>query len=65
MFKAASLWNPVLDITYMVNSTDIPDWCFACCEGKDMDFTALTAEAKVTLFNRSPMAYAQNVTTPA
>ena len=65
MWKAASLWNPVLDMTYMVNSTDIPDWIFACCGVEELDFNALTPERKVNFFNRSPMAYMQNVTTPA
>jgi acylaminoacyl-peptidase len=30
MWAAAALWNPVLDMTYMLQSTDIPDWIFAC-----------------------------------
>lgn len=31
MWCAAGLWNAVLDMSYMVQSTDIPDWIFACC----------------------------------
>lgn len=65
MWKAASLWNPVLDMTYMVNSTDIPDWIFACCGSEELDFAALSVEQKVNFFNKSPMAYVQNVTTPS
>ena len=65
MWKAASLWNPVLDMTYMVNSTDIPDWIYACCSSEGMDFASLSAERKVEFFNRSPMAHVQNVKTPA
>lgn len=57
MWKAASLWNPVLDMTYMVNSTDIPDWIFACCGSEEINFSTMTVEQKVNFFNRSPMAY--------
>jgi len=57
MWKAASLWNPVLDMTFMVNSTDIPDWVFACCGDEEIDYTSLNPERKVNFFNRSPMAY--------
>ena len=64
MWKAASLWNPVLDMTYMVNSTDIPDWIFACNGSEELDFAGLTVEQKVNFFKRSPMAYVQNVVTP-
>jgi acylaminoacyl-peptidase len=31
LWAAAGLWNAVLDMSYMVCSTDIPDWIFACC----------------------------------
>ncbi len=30
LFKSAAVRNPVLDMSYMVVSTDIPDWIFAC-----------------------------------
>ena len=65
MWKAASLWNPVLDMTYMVNSTDIPDWIFACCGDEEIDFGKLTVEQKVNFFQRSPMSTVSNVVTPA
>ena len=38
LFSAASLWNPVLDMTYMLSSTDIPDWIYACCKNTEIDF---------------------------
>jgi len=31
LFKVAILWNPVINMSYMITSTDIPDWNFACC----------------------------------
>ena len=50
MWKAASMRNPVLDMTYMVNSTDIPDWIYACCGSEVMDFAALSVEHKINFF---------------
>jgi len=32
IYKAASLWNPVLNMSFMVQSTDIPDWIQACVQ---------------------------------
>ena len=57
MWKAASLWNAVLDTSYMVNATDIPDWVYACCGTEDIDFAAMSVEHKINFFNKSPMAY--------
>ena len=31
IWAAAGLWNAVLDMSYMVQVTDIPDWIFSCC----------------------------------
>ena len=28
LWASACLWNAVLDMTYMVSSTDIPDWIY-------------------------------------
>ncbi len=65
MWKAASLRNPVLDMNYMLNSTDIPDWIFACCGKEEFDFAANTPEKMENFFNRSPMARVRDVVTPA
>ena len=65
MWKAASLRNPVLDMTYMLNSTDRPDRIFACCGKDEYDFATLTVEKKLNFFNRSPMAHVREVITPA
>ena len=61
MWKAASFRNPVVDMTYMVTSSDIPDWIYACCGSEEMDFANMTVERKVNFFNRSPIASVQNV----
>jgi acylaminoacyl-peptidase len=45
IWGAACLWNPVLNMTYMVTITDIPDWIFACTKKTEIDFAnGLTAE---------------------
>lgn len=36
LWCAAGLWNAVLDMTYMVQSTDIPDWIFACVLNREL-----------------------------
>lgn len=38
MFKAAVLWNPVINMSYMVSSTDIPDWIYSCCLDNDLEY---------------------------
>lgn len=43
MWAASALWNPVLDMTYMLQSTDIPDWIYACSQNKELtDFSSIT-----------------------
>ena len=42
MWKAAVLWNAVLDMNYMVASTDIPDWILACTKNEEINFANLT-----------------------
>jgi acylaminoacyl-peptidase len=38
LWKAAILWNPVINMSYMVSSTDIPDWIYACSLNEDMNY---------------------------
>jgi acylaminoacyl-peptidase len=57
MWAAAALWNPVLDMTYMLQSTDIPDWIYACCYNKELsDFSCYTSQDSQQFFNRSPIS---------
>ena len=54
LFKAACLWNPVLNMNYMAASTDIPDWITACTEDKMHDWnTELPVDL---LHSRSPIS---------
>eukprot|EP00347_Sterkiella_histriomuscorum_P007160 403350033 len=64
LYKAAVLWNPVLNMSYMYAATDIPDWIYACCLNKDLSYQ-VTAEDNTVFFNRSPVSVAKNVTTPS
>ena len=66
MWAAASLWNAVLDMTYMVASTDIPDWIFAVTQNRELDdFSAMTVDDNKLFYQRSPISQVANVTTPA
>ena len=65
LWSAAILWNPVLNMAYMLNMTDIPDWIYACCFKKELSFTDLNPEQNAALFSKSPMSVVKNVTTPS
>ena len=66
LWAAASLWNGVLDMSYMIASTDIPDWIYACCKNQDMDnFGQYTVEDNQEFFLKSPISVIKNVKTPS
>ncbi len=64
LFRTSVLWNPVINMSYMFSSTDIPDWILACCLNKDWTYK-VTSEDNKTFFEKSPISVVQNVTTPA
>ena len=64
LWRAAVLWNPVINMSYMYSSTDIPDWILACCLNKDMSYKVSSADNKV-FFDKSPISVVSNVTTPS
>ncbi len=64
LFKAAILWNPVLNMSYMYSSTDIPDWIIACCLNKDFNYKVTSEDNKV-FWDRSPISVVNNVKTPS
>lgn len=53
MFKAAVLWNPVINLSSVFVSNEIPDWATACCLNKDLDYV-LTPEENTIMYNKSP-----------
>ena len=66
MWAAAGIWNAVLDMSYMITSSDIPDWMYACVKNETFDdFSTYTVEDNKAFFNASPISQVANVTTPA
>jgi acylaminoacyl-peptidase len=64
LFRAAVLWNPVINMSYMYSSTDIPDWILACCLNKDWSYRVTSEDNKV-FFDKSPISVVHNVKTPS
>ena len=55
LWSAAALWNPVLNMEYMVVATDIPDWIYACNKNEEMRWEGVhTAEEAALFYSRSP-----------
>ena len=50
LWAAAALRNPVLNMSYMINATDIPDWIYACCLKQEFKFSELKAEENTIFF---------------
>jgi acylaminoacyl-peptidase len=64
LFNAAILWNPVIHIPFMLNSSDIPDWNYAYSTGKELSYIP-TEEENAEMFKRSPFSVVKNVKTPS
>lgn len=66
LWAAACIWNGVLDMAYMVTSTDIPDWIYACCLKKDFNFFKedYSSELGKAFIDKSPISVVRNVKTP-
>jgi len=60
VFKAAVLWNPVINQSYMVAQTDIPDWVYACNLNEEHRYE-ITSEENKLFFDRSPISVVNNV----
>lgn len=65
LWAAAVLWNPVLNMSYMMQASDIPDWMYACCLKQELTFAGLTSDDNTAFFNKSPMSVIKNVKTPS
>ena len=63
-YYAAVMRNPVIDMSTMVGSTDIPDWCHV--ESGIPPFTAMppSAENLVAMQRMSPISHAHKITSP-
>jgi acylaminoacyl-peptidase len=64
LIKAAVLWNPVINMTYMYPSSDIPDWIYSCCLNKDFSYLA-TPEENTVFYEKSPYSVIKNAKAPA
>ena len=64
LYKSAVLWNPVINMSYMYSSTDIPDWILSCCLNKDWTHKVTSEDNKV-FFDKSPISVVANVKTPS
>ena len=64
LFRVAVLWNPVINMSYMYSSTDIPDWILACCLNKEWTYK-ITSEDNKVFFEKSPISVVGNVKTPS
>ncbi|KAG6574947.1 Acylamino-acid-releasing enzyme, partial [Cucurbita argyrosperma subsp. sororia] len=66
-FVAAAARNPVCNLALMVGTSDIPDWCYVECygrEGKNYFTEAPSAEHLIHLYHMSPIRHVSNVKTP-
>jgi len=64
LWAAAASRNPVLNMSFMLSSTDIPDWMYACVLNKSMTFAELSSAQNKAFFDRSPINLIKNVKTP-
>ncbi|XP_072978662.1 acylamino-acid-releasing enzyme 1 [Typha angustifolia] len=66
-FVVAAARNPVCNISLMVGTTDIPDWCYveACgTEGKNYFTESPSAEYLTLFYEMSPISHISKVKTP-
>lgn len=67
LFRAAALWNPVIDVGAMLGATDIPEWCAAEGLGRGWRFGGaggvwpLSPADAAALFEASPISVVGNV----
>ena len=58
--------NPVVDISFLVQTTDFPDWCWLETFGDDSYFTRVVDEqVAAKMFSMSPFKHVSRVKTPS
>lgn len=63
-FVVAAVRNPVCNLSLMLGTTDIPDWCYVEAfgsEGKNYFSEAPSAEYLSLLYNKSPISHLPKV----
>lgn len=66
-FTAAAVRNPVCNLTQMLGTSDIPDWCYIetfGTEGKNFFSEAISDEHLTLFHNKSPISHLSKVKTP-
>lgn len=66
-FVAAAVRNPVCNLSLMVGTTDIPDWCYVGAygsKGKSIFTGAPSAEHLAVLHGKSPISHVSKVKAP-
>nr|XP_019709014.1 acylamino-acid-releasing enzyme 1 isoform X1 [Elaeis guineensis] len=66
-FVVAAVRNPVCNLSLMLGTTDIPDWCYVEAfgsEGKDYFSEAPSAEYLKLFYNKSPISHLSKVKAP-
>ncbi|XP_003573923.1 acylamino-acid-releasing enzyme 1 isoform X1 [Brachypodium distachyon] len=66
-FVAAAARNPVCNLSLMVGTTDIPEWCFLEMygkEGKNCFTESPSAETLAQFYEKSPISHISKVKTP-
>lgn len=67
-FVAACVRNPVCNLSLMVGTTDIPDWCFVEAygsKGKTFFTEAPSMEHLSVLYSKSPISHLSKVRLPS
>ena len=64
LFKVGCLWNPVLNMSYMVQATDITDWIVSCNQNRQFDSMVYNEKDNDCFFQKSPFSVVQNVSCP-
>lgn len=54
LFKASIILNPVTNIPFMMNITDIPEWSTSCALNKEYSWD-LNGDDYKEMFDKSPM----------
>jgi acylaminoacyl-peptidase len=65
MWTAASLWNPVINMSHLMASIDVPDLVIANCFNESLDFASYSVEQNQILFEKSTIFHIRNVRTPS
>ena len=66
-FKACICRNPVIDLAGMIETTDIPDWCYAFAFGDNLPYECdklANAEQTKILLEKSPIHWIDKVKVP-